>query len=60
MGNQQQAYKGGYYTVHIDVEGAKQPYIVFAASDFHAARMVRSETGYMAQQHEVEGPYQRF
>ncbi len=55
----EQTPKGGYYTVTVDVEGSKQPYIVFAASDFHAARMVRHETGYMAQEHEVEGPYQR-
>lgn len=52
--------KGGYYTVHIDIGGQKLPYIVFAASDYHAARMVRNETGYMAGQQDIEGPYQRF
>lgn len=52
--------KGGYYTVHIGVGDEKLPYIVFAKSDFHAARMVRLETGYVAQEHEVEGPYERF
>lgn len=57
---EQQHDKGGYYTVHIDVDGAKQPYIVFATSDFQAARMVRMETGFMAGEHDVEGPYQRF
>ena len=51
---------GGYYTVHVDVEGQKIPYIVFAASDYQAARMVKNETGYLASQHDVEGPYARF
>lgn len=60
MRKQQKSEKGGYYTVHIDVDGAKQPYIVFAASDFQAARMVKMETGYLAPEHDVEGPYQRF
>ena len=52
--------KGGYYTVHVEVDGKKIPYIVFAASDYHAARMVKNETGYLADQHDVEGPYSRF
>lgn len=48
--------KGGYYTVHVDMEGMRMPYIVFAVSDYHAARKVREETGYLARQHDVEGP----
>lgn len=52
--------KQGYYTVNIDTDdGKKVPYIVYASSDFIAARMVHEETGYMAKQHEVEGPYSR-
>jgi len=48
--------KGGYYTVHVEMEGQRMPYIVFAISDYHAARQVREETGYLARQHDVEGP----
>lgn len=51
--------KSGYYTIHMNVEGKKIPYVVFAASDYHAARLVRSETGYAALPHEIEGPYLR-
>lgn len=51
--------KGGYFTVTIDAAGQKLPYVVFANSDFEAARIVRRETGYMATQNEVEGPYMR-
>jgi hypothetical protein len=52
---------GGYYTVMVDKteDGLKMPYTVFAASDFHAARIVRSETGYAATENEVHGPYLR-
>ena len=54
--------QGGYYTVLVDmgVAGCKVPYVVFAASDYHAARIVRDETGYLALQHDIEGPYARF
>ena len=52
--------QGGYFTVNIPVNGEKMPYVVFARSDFQAARIVRDETGYMADQHDVEGPYSRF
>jgi len=50
---------GGYYSVLLaDEESAhKVPYTVYAASDWHAARMVRDATGYMPRAHEVEGPY---
>ena len=51
--------KGGYYTVMVGPERAQErkvPYIVFAASDYHAARIVRDRTGYLAREHEVEGP----
>ncbi len=52
--------KGGYYTVHMEQEnGQKLPYIVFALSEFQAARKVREETGYMPKDHQIEGPYQR-
>lgn len=51
--------KGGYFTVHVGEGAQKVPYIIFATSDYHAARLVRHQTGYMAAEHEVEGPYQR-
>ncbi len=47
---------GGYYSVLVGGSG-KAPYIVYAASDWQAARLVREATGYMPRQHEVEGPY---
>ena len=52
--------KPGYYTVNLDVEGKKIPYIVFAQSEFQAAHRVKHETGYLATDTDVEGPYQRF
>lgn len=51
--------KGAYFTVNITAAGQRHPYVVFAQSDFQAARIVRQETGYMAGQHDVEGPYTR-
>lgn len=51
--------KPGYYTVLIGNEGNKLPYIVLASSDYHAARIVRDETGYMAPACDIEGPYLR-
>ena len=53
---------GAFYTVMIDLgtDEGKIPYSVFAKSDFHAARIVKNETGYLASQHEVEGPYTKF
>ena len=52
--------KGGYYTVNVDVEGEKIPYVVFAMSEFQAAHKVKEETGHLATEDDVEGPYQRF
>ena len=52
----------GYYTVMIDTgedDHCKIPYSVFAASDYHAARIVKDRTGHLANQNEVEGPYNR-
>ena len=55
-----QAPKGGYFTVNINNAGQRHPYIVFATSDFQAAKLVKQQTGHMASQHDVEGPYDRF
>jgi hypothetical protein len=52
--------KPGYYTVNLDIDGRKIPYIVFAKSQFQAAHKVKQETGYLATDMDVEGPYQRF
>lgn len=49
--------EGGYYTVHLNVEGKKIPYIVFARSEYHAARRVREATGYLALDKDVQGPF---
>lgn len=49
--------KNGYYTVHIQAGLHRIPYTVYAESDYHAARQVREETGYLAQQDDVEGPF---
>lgn len=49
--------KRGYYTVSIEAGNEKIPYTVFALSDYHAARLVREETGYLARPHEIEGPH---
>ncbi len=56
--------KSGYFTVHIEGAGidgahARLPYIVYAESDYHAARKVKHETGYMARAQDIEGPYAR-
>ena len=51
--------KSGYYTVNITNAGRRIPYVVFASSDYHAARLVRHETGYLAQAQDIEGPYGR-
>lgn len=52
--------QGGFYTVLIGTDGgARLPYVVFAASDYHAARLVRDETGFMASEKDIEGPYTR-
>lgn len=59
MEHMTQSQKRGYYTVNIEAQGRKIPYVVFAASDFHAARLVRHETGYAASESDVEGPYKR-
>ncbi len=52
--------RGGYFTVNINSAGQRHPYIVFATSDFQAAKLVKQQTGHMASQHDVEGPYDRF
>jgi hypothetical protein len=51
--------KKGYYTVHIESQGIKIPYIVLASSDYHAARLVRDETGFFAPACDVIGPLAR-
>lgn len=56
---QHQDSKRGYYTVHIESEGTKIPYIVLASSDYHAARLVKDETGYLASKGDVIGPLAR-
>lgn len=53
------APKGGYFTVNINNAGQRHPYVVYAASDFQAAKLVKQQTGHMASQHDVEGPYTR-
>lgn len=53
---------GKYYTVLVNADNATQkkiPYLVFAASDYQAARIIRDEIGYMAHQRDIEGPYYR-
>ena len=57
---QTEAKKGGYYTVNLDIEGSKLPYVVFAHSDFEAARKVKFETGCMVTDRDVEGPFPRY
>lgn len=54
---QEEENRGGYYTVYMRLDGIVIPYTVFALSDYHAARVVREETGYMAAQSDIEGPY---
>jgi hypothetical protein len=49
--------KGGYYTVNLDIDGKRIPYIVFARSHFHAAHRVKEATGYAATDRDVEGPF---
>ena len=61
MKNNGIAQKAGYYTVNLEVEGQRIPYIVFAVSDYQAAVKVRNQTGYMAaSQQDVHGPHERF
>jgi hypothetical protein len=50
---------GGFYSVMITGYNgfAKIPYVVFATSDWQAARLVREATGYTARPQEVDGPY---
>ena len=52
--------KGGYYTVNLDIDGKKLPYVVFARSEFDAARKVKFETGCMVTDSDVEGPFPRY
>jgi hypothetical protein len=52
--------KPGYYAVNILVGDHRIPYIVFAQSEFEAARKIRAETGYVAEREEVEGPIERY
>lgn len=49
--------KTGYYTVFVGTGVTKLPYTVFALSDYHAARLINQATGYLAAQHDIEGPY---
>ena len=59
--NRANTRRGGYYTVLIKTDDGRQiPYSVFATSDYHAARIVKEETGYLAQSHDVEGPMGMF
>lgn len=55
-----QQTKGGYYTVNLEIDGKKLPYVVFAVSEFDAARKVKYETGCLVTDRDVEGPYQRY
>jgi hypothetical protein len=52
--------KGGYYTVNLEIDGKKLPYVVFAASEFDAARKVKYETGCLVTDRDVEGPYHKY
>lgn len=52
--------KGGYYTVNLDIDGKKLPYVVFARSEFDAARKVKFETGCMVTDSDVEGPFHKY
>lgn len=48
---------GGYYTVLVgDAADNKTPHFVFAASDYHAARLIHLETGYLPRESDVQGP----
>lgn len=63
MQNETQAHaetKGGYYTVNLDIDGKKLPYVVFARSEFDAARKVKFETGVMVTDNDVDGPYPKY
>lgn len=51
--------KAGYYTVNLEIDGQKFPYIVLAESEYQAAHLVCERTGHMARDYQVEGPYQR-
>ena len=56
--NQSNAKYCGYYTVFINAgEGRQMPFNVFATSDYHAAKIVRDKTGFLAHAHDVSGPY---
>ncbi len=55
-----QQSKGGYYTVNLEIDGKKLPYVVFAVSEFDAARKVKYETGCLVTDRDVEGPYHRY
>lgn len=52
--------KGGFYTVNLDIDGKKLPYMVFALSDYQAAHKVLEETGHAVTEDQVEGPYKLF
>lgn len=51
---------GGYYTVNLDINGQRLPYVVFAHSLFEAARRVKFETGCPVNAHEFQGPYPKY
>ena len=50
----------GYYTVNLNIDGKTMPYVVFARSEFAAARKVKFETGCMVTDKDVEGPFPRY
>ena len=52
--------KGSYYTVQLEIDGRRMPYMVAAHSEFEAARKVRFETGCFVTDRDVTGPYQRY
>lgn len=51
---------GGYFTVRLDIDGKKLPYVVFAHSLFEAARRVKFETGCRVNASEFQGPYPKY
>lgn len=53
--NKTNGQRDGYYTVLINIDDGRQiPYRVLATSDYHAARIVKDETGYLAKWRDVE------
>jgi len=46
----------GYYNVTVEAAEGTLVYRVQAQSDYHAARLVRAETGYLPLPQNIEGP----